>query len=61
MPGLEADAVGRIEIQGMPRPVEFVVRGGSPESASLEVKLDGAVRAQYLTWLSGVTGSQAAA
>ena len=61
VPGLALGTVGKIMIDGLSQPVGFIVRGGTDESASLEVKVEGAVREQYLGWLSRVTGSRAAA
>jgi methyl-accepting chemotaxis protein len=61
VPSLSLHTVGKISIDGMLQPVNFVVRGGTSESASLEVVAEGALREQYLTWLSRVTQSQVAA
>jgi methyl-accepting chemotaxis protein len=61
VPCPEPDSVGSIAIEGMTRPVSFVVRGGSNETASLEVTAEGAAREQYLGWLSRQVGTRAAA
>jgi methyl-accepting chemotaxis protein len=61
VPGLALDTVGKIAIEGMSLPVPFVVRGGNRDRASLELTMDGALRDQYLNWLSRVTGRRAAA
>ncbi|MBN8991329.1 MAG: HAMP domain-containing protein [Rhizobiales bacterium] len=61
IPGLKLDAVGKIQIEGMSRPLAFIVRGGTQSSASLEVQAEGELREQYVSWLARVTGSRAAA
>ena len=61
VPGLALDTVGNITIEGMSLAVPFVVRGGTRERASLELTMEGAVRKQYLNWLSRVTDGRAAA
>jgi methyl-accepting chemotaxis protein len=61
VPSLEPGALGKIEIGGMSRPLDFIVRGGTEESASLEVRVEGNVREQYLNWLSRVTSGRVAA
>jgi hypothetical protein len=45
----------------MALPVPFVVRGGTRDRSSLELTMDGAVREQYLNWLSRVTSRRTAA
>ena len=61
VPGLALGAAGTISIQGMSQPVAFIVRGGTRDSASLEVKVEGPLREQYLNWLSSVTQGRVAA
>jgi methyl-accepting chemotaxis protein len=61
VPGLALGAVGKITIEGMPQPLTFVVRGGTRDSSSLEVKVEEAQQAQYRTWLARVTAGRAAA
>jgi hypothetical protein len=61
VPSPELNSVGSIAIEGMARPVSFVVRGGSNETASLEVTAEGAAREQYLGWLSRQVGIRTAA
>jgi hypothetical protein len=50
-----------IAINGMSQSVPFIVRGHTKETASLEVRADGALREKYSAWLLGVTGDRAAA
>jgi methyl-accepting chemotaxis protein len=59
--GMAPGATGMISIAGVSQPISFVVRGSTQDSASLEVKVEGALREQYLRWLAGVTGVRAAA
>jgi methyl-accepting chemotaxis protein len=61
VPGLALNAVGKIHIEGMTRPLAFIVRGGSASSASIEVQAEGDLREQYMAWLSRVTNGRAAA
>ena len=61
VPSPALGTIGKIAIEGMPQPVAFVVRGVTEDTASLEVTAEGALREQYLNWLSNVTGSRAAA
>jgi methyl-accepting chemotaxis protein len=58
---LELNTSGSITIQGLAQPVAFVVRGATKETSSLEVTVEGAVREQYLGWLSRIIGDRAAA
>ena len=61
VPGVALGTVGTISIQGMSQPLTFVVRGGTRDSASLEVEVEGVIREQYLSWLSSVTHGRVAA
>jgi hypothetical protein len=61
VPGLALGSVGTISIQGMLQPMPFTVRGGTQDSASLEIKVEGTLREQYLNWFSSVTRGRAAA
>jgi hypothetical protein len=45
----------------MLQPMPFTVRGGTQDSASLEIKVEGTLREQYLNWFSSVTRGRAAA
>jgi methyl-accepting chemotaxis protein len=61
VPALALGTVGTISIEGMPQPIPFIVRGGTQDSASLEVRVGVALQEQYLKWLSRVTAGRAAA
>ncbi len=61
VPCPELNSVGNIAIEGLSQPVSFVVRGGSKETASLEVTAEGTVREQYRAWLSRQIDGRAAA
>ena len=61
VPGLAINAIGKIHIDGMSRPLAFIVRGGTAETASLEVQAEGELRQQYLAWLSRMSNGRAAA
>lgn len=61
VPGLAQNAAGKISFDGMSQPLPFVVRGGTKESASLEILAEGTLREQYLGWFSRVTNGRAAA
>jgi methyl-accepting chemotaxis protein len=58
---LEVNTTGTVAIQGLSQPLAFVVRGTTKDSASLEVTAEGALREQYVAWLSRVIGDRAAA
>jgi methyl-accepting chemotaxis protein len=60
-PGLEVNTAGKIAIQGISEPIAFIVRGGTKDTASIEVTVEGALREQYRSWLSRITGGQVAA
>jgi methyl-accepting chemotaxis protein len=57
----ETNAVGMIAIGGISQSVPFVVRSAANETAGLEVKVEGALREQYLAWLSRAIVGRAAA
>jgi methyl-accepting chemotaxis protein len=61
VPGLAINTLGKIQIEGMTRPLAFTVRGGTAKTASLEVQAEGDLREHYLAWLSRVTNGRAAA
>jgi methyl-accepting chemotaxis protein len=61
VPCPELDSLGRIAVDGMPQPIPFVVRGGSKETACLQVTAEGAAREQYLAWVSRQIEGRAAA
>lgn len=61
VPGLAINSVGKIHIDGMTRPLAFIVRGGTAKTASLEVQAEGELREQYLAWLSRMSKRRTAA
>lgn len=61
IPGLAVNSVGKIRIDRTLPPLAFIVRGGTAETASLEVTAEGELREQYLAWLSRMSNGRAAA
>lgn len=61
VPGLAINTVGKIHIDGMSRPLAFIVRGGTAETASLEVQAEGELREHYVAWLSRMSKGRVAA
>ena len=61
VPHPEPGSVGSIAIEGLARPVSFVVRGGTNENSGLEITAEGDAREQYLAWVARQIGSRAAA
>ena len=61
VPGLAVNSVGKIHIDRTLPPLAFIVRGGTAETASLEVQAEGELRQQYLAWLSRMSNGRAAA
>jgi methyl-accepting chemotaxis protein len=61
VPGLAVNTVGTIQIEGLSRPLGFVIRGGTSKIANIELRAEGELREHYLTWLSRLTKGRAAA